>query len=394
MSNPIRVRDAVLALEDGSIFRGFSFGAKATIMGEAVFNTGMTGYQETLTDPSYFGQIVTMTAPQIGNYGINEEDEESDGPKVSGFVVRELSPNVSNWRATQSLGDYLSKHSIPGIQGVDTRAITKRIRVHGALKACLSTDGITDEEALEKARSWDGIVGKDFVKEVTCAKSFTWDPTGEDSKTFTVEGTDLSKDDYKPQEIHKLVAFDLGAKRAIFKNLKRHGFDVVVLPADATAEEARSHQPDAIFLSNGPGDPSALTYTHKTVQSLLPDFPIFGICLGHQVLTHAIGADTYKLKFGHRGGNQPVKNVETERVAITSQNHGFASDKDTLEKMGAIVTEYNLNDQTVSGMRLKDLPVFSVQYHPEAAPGPNDATHLFASFHQLVTEEKKKKALV
>mgnify|MGYP001161507629 FL=1 len=392
MSNPIKIRDAVLALEDGSVFRGFSFGATATIMGEAGFNTGMTGYQETLTDPSYFGQIVTMTAPQIGNYGINEEDEESDGPKVSGFVVRELSPVVSNWRATQSVSEYLTKHSIPGIQGVDTRAITKKIRVHGALKACLSTEGISDKEALEKAKSWDGIVGKDFVKEVTCTQSFTWDPTGEESKTFTVEGTDLSKDDYKPTEVHKLVAFDLGAKRAIYKNLKRHGFDVIVLPANATAEEARSHKPDAIFLSNGPGDPSALSYAHQTVQSLLSDFPIFGICLGHQVLTHAIGADTYKLKFGHRGGNQPVKNIETEKVAITSQNHGFASDKEKLEEMGAIVTEYNLNDQTVSGMRLKDLPVFSVQYHPEAAPGPNDATHLFATFHKLVTEEKNKKA--
>lgn len=392
MSNSVRIRNAVLALEDGSIFRGFSFGTSVTVVGEAVFNTGMTGYQETLTDPSYFGQIVTMTAPQIGNYGINPEDEESDGPKVAGFVVRELSPVVSNWRANESLDEYLKKHSIPGIEGVDTRAITKRIRVHGALKACLSTEGISDEQAMEKAKQWTGIEGQDFVKEVTCAASFTWDPNGEKSKTFTVEGTDLAKEYSNSNEIHKLVAFDFGAKRAIYKNLKNHGFEVIVLPADATAEEARSHHPDGIFLSNGPGDPSALDYAHKTVQSLLPDFPIFGICLGHQILTHAIGAGTYKLKFGHRGGNQPVQNIETGRVAITSQNHGFASDQKKLEAMGAIVTEFNLNDQTVSGMRLKNLPVFSVQYHPEAAPGPNDAAHLFAAFHQLVGQEKKQKA--
>ena len=392
MSKSVKIRNAVLALEDGSIFRGFSFGASATVVGEAVFNTGMTGYQETLTDPSYFGQIVTMTAPQIGNYGINPEDEESDGPKVAGFVVRELSPVVSNWRANESLDEYLKKHSIPGIEGVDTRAITKRIRVHGALKACLSTEGISDEQAMERAKQWTGIEGQDFVKEVTCAASFTWDPNGEKSKTFTVEGTDLAKEYSQSNEIHKLVAFDFGAKRAIYKNLKNHGFEVIVLPADATEEEARSHHPDGIFLSNGPGDPSALDYAHKTVQALLPDFPIFGICLGHQILTHAIGAETYKLKFGHRGGNQPVQNIETGRVAITSQNHGFASDQKKLEAMGAIVTEFNLNDQTVSGMRLKNLPVFSVQYHPEAAPGPNDAAHLFATFHQLVGEEKKQKA--
>ena len=391
MNHSIRTRDAVLALEDGSIFRGFSFGANATVLGEAVFNTGMTGYQETLTDPSYFGQIVTMTAPQIGNYGINQEDEESDGPKVAGFVVRDLSPVVSNWRSNETLDEYLKRNSIPGIHGVDTRAITKRIRVHGALKACLSTERIPDEEALQKAKQWTGIVGQDFVREVTCAESFTWDADGEQSKSFTVEGTDLSKNDYQPEEIHKLVAFDFGAKRAIYKNLRRHGFKVIILPAHATADEARSHNPDAIFLSNGPGDPSALDYAHKTIQSLINDFPIFGICLGHQILTHAIGAETYKLKFGHRGGNQPVRNVETGRVAITSQNHGFASDQSKLEAMGAIVTEFNLNDQTVSGLRLKDRPVFSVQYHPEAAPGPNDAAHLFATFHRMVGEEKKKK---
>ena len=382
-------RDAILALEDGSVFKGFSFGAKTTVEGEAVFNTGMTGYQETLTDPSYYGQIVTMTAPQIGNYGVNEEDEESDGPKVRGFVVRELSPVVSNWRATQSLGDYLKNHGIPGISGVDTRAITKRLRIHGALKACISTENISDEQALKRARDWTGIVGKDFVKEVSCKESYTWDSSGEKSQPFTVIGTQLPST-FKQECTHRIVAFDYGAKRAIYKNLRRFGFEVIVLPAHSSAEDAISHNPDAIFLSNGPGDPSALDYAHKTIQSLLSDYPIFGICLGHQVLTHAIGAKTYKLKFGHRGGNQPVKNIETEKVAITSQNHGFAADKAKLEEMGAIVTEYNLNDQTVSGMRLKDRPVFSVQYHPEASPGPNDANHLFQVFYQLVSDHKAK----
>ena len=388
MYNHRNQRDAILALEDGSVFRGFSFGATKTVQGEAVFNTAMTGYQETLTDPSYYGQIVTMTTPHIGNYGVNAEDEESAGPKVSGFVVRELSPVVSNWRATDSLDAYLKSNGIPGISGVDTRAITKRIRVHGALKACISTENLSDESALEKAREWTGIAGKDFVKEVTCKKSFTWDPSGEDSKPFTVVGTNLAST-FEKNTTHRLVAFDYGAKRAIYKNLRRFGFEVIVLSADASAEEAISHKPDAIFLSNGPGDPSALKYAHNSIQSLLSEYPIFGICLGHQILTHAIGANTYKLKFGHRGANQPVKNVESQKVAITSQNHGFAADKEKLEEMGAIVTEYNLNDQTVSGMRLKDLPVFSVQYHPEASPGPNDANHLFRAFHHLVSETKK-----
>ena len=390
MINQGKQRTAVLALEDGSVFRGFPFGASSTIEGEGVFNTGMTGYQETLTDPSYYGQIVTMTTPQIGNYGINDEDEESRGPKVAGFVIRELSPIVSNWRATGSLDEYLKKNGIPGIEGVDTRAITKKIRVHGALKACLSTEGLSDEEALQRAQKWEGIVGQDFVKEVTCKESFTWDPSGEESRVFTVQGTDLKTNESGFSETHRLVAFDYGAKKAIYQNLRRHGFEVIVLPADASAEEAKSHDPDAIFLSNGPGDPSALDYAHETVRQLMADYPVFGICLGHQILTHAIGANTYKLKFGHRGANQPVKNIETERVSITSQNHGFASEKEALEERGAIVTEYNLNDQTVSGMRMKDLPVFSVQYHPEASPGPNDANHLFKAFHDMVSEAKKK----
>ena len=380
-------RNAVLALEDGSVFRGFSFGAKITVVGEGVFNTGMTGYQETLTDPSYFGQIVTMTSPQIGNYGTNQNDEESNGPKVSGFVIRELSPISSNWRSTHSLSDYLEKHGIPGIEGVDTRAITKKLRTAGSLRACLSTENISDNEAIEKAQESESILGKDYVKEVTCSESFVFDASGRESIPFTVDGTHLEQPEV-PDETHRLVAFDFGAKKAIFKNLRRHGFEVIVLPATASVEEVKSHSPDAVFLSNGPGDPAALSYAHETIRILLEEFPIFGICLGHQILTHAIGATTYKLKFGHRGANQPVRNQETEKVSITSQNHGFAAEKEALEACGAIVTEYNLNDKTVSGMRLADKPVFSVQYHPEAAPGPNDAQHLFDSFHQLVSDCK------
>ena len=380
-------RTAILALEDGSVFRGFAFGAKTTVVGEGVFNTGMTGYQETLTDPSYFGQIVTMTSPQIGNYGTNLCDEESHGPKVSGFVVRELSPITSNWRSTHSLNEYLKNNGIPGIEGIDTRAITKKLRTAGSLKACLSTEGISDEEAVSMAQKGKSIVGQDYVKEVTCKESYTFDSSGEDSIPFTVTGTNLEQNKI-PDLTHRLVAFDFGAKKAIFKNLRRHGFEVIVLPAASSVEDVKSHNPDAIFLSNGPGDPAALAYAHDTIRELLDEYPIFGICLGHQILTHAIGASTYKLKFGHRGANQPVRNQETKKVSITSQNHGFAADKETLEACGAIVTEYNLNDQTVSGMRLADKPVFSVQYHPEAAPGPNDAQHLFEEFHRLVTESK------
>ncbi|MEL0098829.1 MAG: glutamine-hydrolyzing carbamoyl-phosphate synthase small subunit, partial [Opitutae bacterium] len=296
MSWQAKTRNAVLALEDGSIFRGFAFGAKTTVTGEAVFNTGMTGYQETLTDPSYFGQIVTMTTPQIGNYGVNLEDEESDGPKVAGFAVHDLSPVVSNWRASGNLSDYLESHGIPGIEGIDTRALTKRLRVHGALKACLSTEAISDEEALRLAKEWEGIVGRDFVKEVTCKESFVWDASGDLSRPFSVPGTSLANIEEAGDEIHHLVAFDFGAKRAIYRNLRNSGFQVTVLPADASAEDARSHNPDAIFLSNGPGDPSALDYAHSAIRELIDEYPIFGICLGHQVLTHAIGATTYKLK--------------------------------------------------------------------------------------------------
>jgi carbamoyl-phosphate synthase small subunit len=377
----------VFALEDGSVFRGWAFGARATIAGEAVFNTSMTGYQEILTDPSYFGQIVTMTAPQIGNYGVGPEDEESAGPKVAGFVVRELSPVASNWRSREELGAYLARHGIPGLQNVDTRAITKKLRVVGAMKACLSTEELADEEAVARARAGSSIVGADYVKEVTCGQVYVWDGADPLNQPYLPVGTTLGAAP-PPATRYRVVALDCGAKLSIYRKLARHGFEVHVLPAAAPAAQVRELQPDGVFLSNGPGDPAALGYVHRTVTELLPDFPIFGICLGHQMITHALGASTFKLKFGHRGGNQPVKNLETGRVSITAQNHGFASDPQSLERAGAVVTEINLNDGTVEGLRHGELPVFSVQYHPEAAPGPNDADPLFADFHRLISRRK------
>lgn len=377
------IHPGLLAFEDGTVFYGRAFGASATSVGEACFNTSMTGYQEILTDPSYFSQIVTMTAVQVGNYGISPEDVESDGPKVRGFVVREISPVSSNWRSRQSIQDYLAEAGIPGLEGVDTRAITKKLRVTGALNACISTEGISGEEAVERARAFEGLLGVDFVKDVTAGESYAWDPEARQSIPFSVPGTRLSKA-APPAKRYKIAALDFGAKLSIYRKLHQHGFDVQVFPAATTADEIREFGPDGVFLSNGPGDPGAVDYAHKTVRELIERYPSFGICLGHQIITHALGAKTFKLKFGHRGGNQPVKNLETGKVSITSQNHGFASTRDELEKVGAIVTEVNLNDDTVEGLRLKDRPVFSVQYHPEAAPGPNDADALFSDFYELV----------
>lgn len=383
------VKSGVLALEDGSVFHGRAFGADATIAGECVFNTSMTGYQEILTDPSYFGQIVTMTAPQIGNYGVNDEDTEASIPKCSGFIVREISPVVSNWRAKLSLPDYLRKYGIPGLSDIDTRALTKKLRVDGAMKCCLSTLPISDAEAVQRARGWQDMAGSDYVKDVSCKTPYVW--RADDPKNFNAPyypvGTTMNAPGI-PAKKFRVAAFDYGAKFTIYRKLVNHGFEVHVFPATATAEQVREFNPDAVFLSNGPGDPSALAYVHKTVTGLVPHYPIFGICLGHQMLTHALGGTTFKLKFGHRGGNQPVKNLETGRVSITAQNHGFATDPKSLEKGGAVVTEINLNDNTVEGLRHKELPIFSVQYHPEAAPGPNDADPLFVDFYKMVEKRK------
>ena len=382
-------KPAVLALEDGSVYHGLAFGADATIAGECVFNTSMTGYQEIITDPSYFGQIVTMTAVQIGNYGVNDEDSEASAPKASGLVVRELSPVVSNWRANLSLDAYLKKYGIPGISEIDTRALTKKLRVDGAMKSCLSTLPISDEEAVQRARSWQDMAGSDYVKDASCKAPYIWraDAPENYNAQYLPVGTTFSTPQ-TPARRFKVAAFDFGAKYTIFRKLVRPGFDVQVFPAPASAEQIREYAPDGVFLSNGPGDPAALPYIHKTVTALVPDFPIFGICLGHQMITHALGGKTFKLKFGHRGGNQPGKNVETGKVSITAQNHGFAADPQSLEQAGAVVTEINLNDNTVEGLRHKELPIFSVQYHPEAAPGPNDADPLFLDFYRMIEKRK------
>jgi len=380
---------AILALEDGSVFHGDGFGAKTSAGGEVCFNTSMTGYQEILTDPSYKAQIVTMTYPLIGNYGVNTQDVESWRPHAAGFVIRELSPVVSNWRADLSLEKYLEQNGIPGIQGIDTRALTKKLRVRGAMNGFISTEKISVTEAVKRAREFV-FVGVDYVQEVTHKKAFRWDEADQQSAAFDLVRGANSKADSRncrrplpPADI-PIVAFDFGMKYNILRRLRQHGFATQVLPATATAAEALQYKPAGIFLSNGPGDPSALNYIVREVKTLLDSgIPIFGICLGHQILGQALGGRTFKLKFGHRGGNQPVKDLESGRVEITSQNHGFAVDAQSLPSDVA-VHRINLNDQTVEGLRHKTKPVFCVQYHPEASPGPHDSTPLFAEFRKMI----------
>jgi len=379
---------AILALEDGSVFSGEGFGAKASACGEVCFNTSMTGYQEILTDPSYKGQIVTMTYPLIGNYGVNTQDVESWRPHAAGFVIRELSPVVSSWRADFSLSDYLEQNGIPGIQGIDTRALTKKLRVRGALNGFISTEKVSAAEAVKRAKEFV-FLGVDYVKEVTHKKAFRWDESGEPSGAFDLVRGNLKLDarnfrkPMPPADI-PIVAFDYGMKYNILRRLRQAGFNTQVLPATASAADALKHKPAGIFLSNGPGDPAALDYIVREVRTLLDSgIPIFGICLGHQILGQALGGKTFKLKFGHRGGNQPVKDLESGRVEITSQNHGFAVDANSLPS-DVTVHRINLNDQTVEGFRHKKKPVFCVQYHPEASPGPHDSTPLFGEFRKLI----------
>jgi carbamoyl-phosphate synthase small subunit len=386
---------AILALEDGRCFLGEPFGAPVDALGEMVFNTSMTGYQEVVTDPSYRGQIVAMTCPQIGNYGVNALDAESASPHVRGFVIEELSDIASNWRSESSLNDYFLRWNIPGIQGIDTRALTRHLRERGAMRACITASAASQDEAVALARSGEGMVGMDFVREVTAAHPYQWDPDDRQSRIWTIvkgengEGVEIDPNGevfHKlPPIAHRIVAFDFGIKHNILRHLRQEGFGVTVVPASTTADEVLALQPDGVFLANGPGDPAALHYAHDTVRALLGRTPIFGICLGHQMLGYAYGGKTYKLKFGHHGGNQPVKDLATGKVTITAQNHGFAVDPDSLPS-NVEVTHINLNDGTVEGMRHLEAPVFSVQYHPEAAPGPHDATYFFGQFRKLIEE--------
>ncbi|WP_193211866.1 glutamine-hydrolyzing carbamoyl-phosphate synthase small subunit [Luteolibacter marinus] len=377
---------AILALEDGRLFEGRAYGASGTTTGEICFNTSMTGYQEVITDPSYRGQIVAMTYPQIGNYGINPEDAESSAPHIRGLVIGELSPVASNWRSRQTLADYFSEHGVLGIEHIDTRALTKHLRSRGAMRACLTTE-LDSAGAIEAAKASPSMEGMDYVQEVSTDKDYAWEA---DSRRFTLPNASAGQlETYLelPPLKHRIVAYDFGIKWNILRRLRQAGFEVDVVNSRTSAEAVLAKNPDGIFLSNGPGDPAALGYIHEEIKKLLGKKPVFGICLGNQILSHAFGGKTYKLKFGHRGGNQPVKDLRSGKISITSQNHGFAVDADSLPS-NVEVTHINLNDDTVEGIRHKEMPVFSVQYHPEAAPGPHDATYFFDEFAALIDATK------
>lgn len=364
-------KEALLVLSDGSVYRGYHVGADGEFFGEVCFNTSMAGYQEILTDPSYAGQMVNMTYPLVGNYGVNPEDFESDRVYMGGFIVRELSRTSSNWRSTDTLGNFLAEHGVVGLEGIDTRALTRRIRKSGAMQAGLSSVDLDPASLLEKVRSSPGLVGVDLVKEVTVRQPYVWE-----------EGLASEPE-------HHVVAFDFGIKRNILRLLTGRGCRVTVVPAFTTAREALELDPDGIVLSNGPGDPAAVTYAIETIRGLLGRKPVFGICLGHQLLGLALGGRTYKLKFGHRGANQPVMNGATGEVEITSQNHGFAVDADSLAESGfgeVELSHWNLNDRTSEGIRCAEVGAMSVQYHPEASPGPHDSLTMFDQFVNLMKE--------
>lgn len=368
--------NAVLALEDGTWFQGTAAGAEGVATGEVVFNTGLTGYQEILTDPSYAGQIVTMTCPEIGNYGVTPDDAESRAPQVSGFVMRSASPVASNWRATGTLRDYLVAHRIVAIADVDTRSLTRRLRSAGVMRGVVATGDHDPASLVERARSVPSMVGADLVRGVTCGNAFDWPPAG---VAWGDGGYPVAPARVAGRPL-RVAALDFGMKWNILRRFVAHGCAVSVYPAATPAAEVWRTNPDGVFLSNGPGDPAALDYIVRNVRELVDrDVPVFGICLGHQLLAQALGARTFKLKFGHRGSNHPVKWVETGQIEITSQNHGFAVDPDTLPG-DAVVTHVNLYDQTLEGFRHTRKPVFSVQYHPEASPGPHDADYLFGLF--------------
>ena len=373
------MRACKLALADGLVFTGRAFGAVGMAGGEVVFNTAMSGYQEVLTDPSYTGQIVVMTYPQIGNTGVNTEDIEAHdrGVHVAGFIVKDLSPVVSNFRSEQSLDEYLKAAGAVGLTGIDTRALTRHIRTTGAVNGVLSTEEIDDVDLVAKARELPNMAGQDLVKHVTPAEAYDWTDgfvSKFDQPSRLADGAD----------VFDVVAIDCGAKINIFRNLVEAGCRVHVVPAETTGEAILERKPHGVFVSNGPGDPEPVTYVQETLKGLVGKVPIFGICLGHQLLTWALGGKTYKLKFGHHGANHPVRNEATGKIEITSQNHGFAADADSLIAAGAAVTHINLNDMTVEGFTCADRAVFSVQYHPEAAPGPHDATYLFDCFRDMM----------
>ncbi|MEK6767211.1 MAG: glutamine-hydrolyzing carbamoyl-phosphate synthase small subunit [Planctomycetota bacterium] len=386
----MKTRKAILALSDGKIFEGISFGAEGETSGEIVFNTSITGYQEILTDPSYKGQIVNMTYPLIGNYGICEKDYESIQPYTEGFIIKELSPYPSNWRSEMSLDDFLKSKGIIGIQGIDTRALTRHIRDYGEQPGIISTVDMNHRSLVSKAKNASGLEGRDVVKEVTCKKTYKWE------EAETTLGTETGNTNVRPKhnKQYKVIVYDCGVKHNILRKLKNHNCNVTVVPADTGAKEVLSLEPDGIVISNGPGDPAAVPYMQENAINIIGKKPVLGICLGHQILALALGYKTYKLKFGHHGGNQPVMDLSTKKVEITAQNHCFAVDGESISnrqssRFGKVeITHINLNDKSVEGLRCLDVPAFAVQYHPEASPGPHDSSYIFNEFIEMMVNSQ------
>ena len=371
---------AILALSDGRIFEGESFGAEGETEGEVIFNTSMTGYQEVLTDPSYYGQMVCMTYPMIGNYGINQEDFESERAYLNGFIIKELSATYSNWRSTQSLDSFLKEYNIIGIQGIDTRALTRHIRKTGAQQAILSTKSDNIEFLRQSSKESSGLIGRDLVREVTCKKPYEWN-----KKEWLLNQEIKNQKNTIKNTKFLVIVYDLGVKHNILRNLAKLDCRIIVVPANTSAKETLKYEPDGVFLSNGPGDPEGVPYVIESTRQLIEKVPIFGICLGHQIISLALGAKTYKLRFGHHGGNQPVIDLSSRKVEITSQNHGFAVDSNSIGNEVQIIS-FNLNDKTVEGIQHKNRPILSVQYHPEASPGPRDSNYLFQKFIQIMSD--------